>query len=224
MRHARAVAIVVLLKLVLLLTLGPLLAHAKDPSSAGTYEGVGQGGSGGESSAVTTWVEDTGDALRFTFYVERFDAAFSAEGPKQAGDGSGTVPLVVDSMGVTGAGDITLIQDGEDWSLTGAGNGSGFGYEGSATLNASRVTPGMNVPGVGGQFSDMVASLLGGPPGGGDSVGADGATPDTRADAYLGGLGTLFSPAQPKPPITVPDALASTGLGLLALIAAIILA
>lgn len=81
----------------------------------------------------------------------------------------------------------------------------------------------MNVPGVGGQFSDMVSSLLSGPPGGG-SEESGGAAPDTRADADLGGLGTLFSPAQPKPPITVPGTPASTGLGLPALIAAIILA
>ncbi len=222
MRHARIVAVVVVLKLVLLMTLGPLLAYAMEPSSAGTYQGVAYGGSDGESSAVTTWVEDTGDTLRFTFYVARFDAAFSAEGTKQDADGSGTVPLIVDSMGVSGTGDITLTTDGTRWDLTGAGRGSGFGYDGSASLTASRVSSGIQMPGVGSQLSTMFSSLFGGPPGG-DGDGAVAAE-DASADVERGSLGPFLSPAQPKPPVTEPEKLAGTGLSLLLLIAAIILA
>lgn len=224
MRYTRTAAFIVLLKVVIgILLLTPLLANAKGPFSAGTYEGVAQGGSSGQSSAVTVWVEANDDTLHYTFYVARFDASFSAEGAKQTDDGSGTVPLTVSSAGVNGSGQITLTPDGETWAMTGAGSGSGFGYEGDASLTATRVSAGIVLPSVGDQVADMFSSLTGG------SLG-DGGTPSS-ADAtehvegvFLESLSPHFSPAQAGPPIVETRKLASTGLGLLVLIAAIILA
>ncbi len=224
MRYVRAAAFIVLLKVVIgVLLLSPLLANAKEPSPAGTYEGVGQGGSGGESSAVTVWVEEEGDTLHFTFYVARFDASFSTTGTKQADDGSDTVPLTVNSAGVTGTGQITLTPDGETWSMTGAGSGSGFGYEGDASLTASRVSAGIVLPSVGDQFANMISSLAGGPSGDGDTT-----TPTDTTEyvdgVFLESLAPHFSPAQAGPPIVETQKLAATALGVLILIAAMILA
>ena len=228
MRYARAAAFIVLLKVVIgILLLTPLLANAKGPSSAGTYEGVAQGGSSGKSSAVTVWVEDNGDTLRYTFYVARFDASFGAEGAKQGADGSGTVPLTVpltvSSAGVKGRGQITLTPNGKMWAMTGAGRGNGFGYEGDASLTASRVSAGIVLPSVGDQLADMISSLTRGSPGDGDAAAL------TEASEYVDGvflesLSPHFSPAQAGPLIVETRKLASTGLGLLVLIAAIIFA
>lgn len=224
MRHRRTIAVVVLVKLAVLALLVPLIAQAAAPSSpAGTYEGVGHGASGSEadSSAVTVYVEDLGSTLRFTVTVHRVDATFSTEGAKPSGSGAGTVPLTVDSMGVKGTGSVTLTPQDGGWVMTGEGSGSGFGQEGSATLQATQVSTGVSRPGLGQQVSNMVSALFGGPPQAGT---ASEPTTTVATSQSAEAPNSWFAPAQAKPPLTVVQQASSAGLGLLALLVAVFLA
>ncbi|HSL95205.1 MAG TPA: hypothetical protein VLA35_04715 [Thermoleophilia bacterium] len=168
MRRARtgAGAVAVLFLLAPLLLTG--VAGAADDSYAGTYKGWGEGtgkGGGKATSAVTIWVQDLGETVRFTIKAARLGVAFDFEGPEQRqGDDTVTVPVNVKRMGIRAKGTITLERDGDDWILSGSGKGKVLTYEGTGTVLAVRTATGVKVPGVADQITGGLEALFGGPP------------------------------------------------------------
>jgi len=169
MRRTRVVGGVLVIRVLLALALLPLLAYAADDGAAGyegIYMGVGDGvgtDGGGGSAAVTVWVEDLGDSARFTIQVLEYGITVAAEGPVTDDGSSVTVPISVDSAGVSGSATVTMTRGDEFWIMTAEGTGNALGYDGTGTLAAEQVSTGFGVPSVGDQISDMFEGITGGP-------------------------------------------------------------
>ncbi|MDO9108420.1 MAG: hypothetical protein Q7U89_05450 [Coriobacteriia bacterium] len=169
MRRARIAGLVLAVRLVLALALLPLLAYAADggaPSFEGIYAGIGDGvgnDGGGGSAAVTVWVEDLGDSARFTIQVLDYGITVAAEGPITADAGAITVPITVDSMGVSGSATITMALVGDTWLMTAEGAGTALGYDGIGSLTADQVSTGFELPPIGEQLGTMIQNITGGP-------------------------------------------------------------
>jgi hypothetical protein len=168
MRRARigAGVVVVLILLTPLVLTG--LAGAADDTFVGTYKGWGEGtgkGGGKATSAVTVWVQDLGDQIRFTIKAAKIGVTFDAQGPKQwQGDDTLLVPINIKKMGVRAKGTVTLERDGDDWILTGSGSGKVLTYEGTGTILAVRTATGVKVPGIADQITGGLEAIFGGPP------------------------------------------------------------
>lgn len=169
MRRARVAGLVLAVRVVLALALLPLLAYAVDggaPSFEGIYVGIGDGvgnDGGGGSAAVTVWVEDLGDTARFTIQVLDYGITVDAEGPITSDAGAISVPITVDSMGVSGTATITMALVGDTWLMTAEGAGTALGYDGVGSLTADQVSTGFELPPIGEQLGTMIQNITGGP-------------------------------------------------------------
>lgn len=168
MRRRRIAAVVLIARVVLALTLLPLFAFAAEDAGgfAGTYEGIGEGigvDGGGGSSAVTVYAEDLGDTARFTIEVLEYGITVVAEGPVTDEGGVITVPISVDSVGVSGDAMIAMQEVGPTWVLSAEGAGTALGYEGTGSLVAERISTGFGLGTIGEQVGEMFGSIVGGP-------------------------------------------------------------
>jgi hypothetical protein len=243
MRVARVAVRLCALGLLAAHALSPALAPAQDarPDFQGTYQGVGTAtSSDGEevSAPVTIWVEDLGDTVRITGRAEGIVA--SAEGPSRVSGDRVLVSIAVEQPGISGSGEVTIeLLDGT-WVLDASGSGEAFGYSGSGSASATRVSPGVEVPGLAEQVADMFAAMLGGPS---PTEPADAAPDDSTESAAdddplaPGETGdgdaaasdvpaepSPVAPATPQPPVRSDDALIAAGLAALLLILEIMLA
>jgi len=184
--------------LVLLVCLGvPGVALAQDSSYEGTYvvsgDGTSRKGTPGES-AVTVWVEDLGSEARFTFTIDKMTLTTSATGPEQwDGPDKVSVPLDVQNAAVDANGAVTLVREGDTWSISGTGDGKALRYDGTGNISGQRASAGFLMPPIGEQITDMVSAITSGPP----ETGAAVDTASLSADNPLPG-----SPATPEPPLT----------------------
>jgi len=145
------------------------MAYAADDGAAGyegIYMGIGDGvgtDGGGGSAAVTVWVEDLGDSARFTIQILEYGITVAAEGPVTDDGTSITVPISVDSAGVSGSATVTMTRGDEFWLMTAEGAGNALGYDGTGSLTAEQVSTGFGVPSIGDQIGDMIGAITGGP-------------------------------------------------------------
>jgi hypothetical protein len=224
--------------------LSPAQTRAQDarPDFQGTYQGVGTATSsdGVEvSTPVTIWVEDLGDAVRITGRAEGIVAA--AEGPAQTSGDRVVVSIAVEQPGISGSGQVTIELLEGIWVLDASGSGDAFGYSGSGSAAATRVSPGVEVPGLAEQVTDMFSSMFGGPSGSapadpapddaaesagpdGDSVATGGTGDGDAAATGVPAEPSPVAPATPQPPVRSDDALIAAGLAALLLILEIMLA
>jgi len=220
MRRTRIAAVVLATRVLLALALLPLMAYAAGDESRGyegVYVGTGQGtgtDGGGGSASVTVWVEDMGDSARITIQVLEYGIVVAAEGPVTDDGVAITVPITVDSMGVSGTGTITLTPSGEFWVMSGEGAGTALGYDGTGTLVADQVSTGFGLPPVGEQITDMFEGIIGGPTKAKEQASKPPVTltsGTTGAGATSGGSSSGSGAAgpkgeQPKPAAEAPSA------------------
>lgn len=207
MRRTRIAGAILAVRVLLAIALLPLLAYAADAGGGGfegTYIGIGDGvgnDGGGGSASVTVWVEDLGDTARFTIEVLEYGIVVAAEGPISGEGDALSVPITVDSMGVSGSATIGLIREGGVWVLTAEGAGTALGYDGTGSLVADQVSTGFGLPNVGDQIGDMIGAIVGGP-----SKAKEAASKPrivtygagTRSRGIKGGSAPAFTPP-PKP-------------------------
>jgi len=169
MRRTRIAGAVLVVRVLLALALLPLMAYAADDGAAGyegIYAGIGDGvgtDGGGGSAAVTVWVEDLGDSARFTIQILEYGITVAAEGPVTDDGSAISVPITVDSAGVSGSATITMTRGEAFWIMTAEGTGNALGYDGMGTLSAEQVSTGFGVPSIGDQIGDMIGAITGGP-------------------------------------------------------------
>lgn len=234
MRRTRLAVVVLLVRVALAVALLPIVAHAAADDGVpitGVYRGSAIGG--GKSSGVTVWVEDLGGKVRFTVKVHQVGITMDVDAPlPESPTGTLAVPISINKMGVKGSGTIVLTRQGSGWNMSGTGNGTAFGKEGSAKLAATRVGSG-EPPGRLAQVTGLVKSLFGA--GDDDDIGAsDGPVePGSSAEPastssggdQAGDPGSQPAEEQPEPrPIPEDDRLVAYGLAVLLLFLEIMLA